>query len=191
MLHHTFFYGGADAALQERLSSHMTWESSISSAPHNSLSSFWVMAISWALCIALPWTRLAPGPGRHLHASGMQVNVNGYFPLEMLLFSPSYLEEPDRNDTDICGKGFYSLKADLDECLRIPAMLSQTKRLTTSLHHTSCLVHNTSTSLLNGPAWTVRRGGMRGGLRGSSYHLGYDNACKTLRGLVPPCSSLK
>lgn len=46
-----------------------TWhgQSSISSAPHDSLSSFWVMAISWALCIALPWTRLAPGPGRHLH----------------------------------------------------------------------------------------------------------------------------
>lgn len=92
-------------------------------------------------------------------AGGMQVNVNGYFPLEMLLFSP-FLEGPDPNDTDICGKGFCLLKAHLDQCLRIPAMPSQTKRVTTSSHHASCLVHNTSTSLFNGPARTVRRGGM-------------------------------
>ena len=143
-----------------------TWHggSSIFSAPHNSLSSFWVMAISWVLCIALPWTRLAPGPGRHLRGRWDVGEGKWLLSAGDVTFFSSF-----------SGRTWPKWLWHLWERLllaqgRFGSMPENSchafsKRVTTSLHHASCLVYITATSLSNGPGWTLRRGEMTQGIQ--------------------------
>lgn len=133
-------------------------------------------------------------------ASGVQAEVNACFLLEMLLFSPSFLEGQDPNDTEVCGKSFRScsrhiwISARGSSAAGIPAMPSQTKRATTSLHHASCLVWTAGANLSSRQAGghEPRTGSRSRMTQWIGYRLGNNVPYKTVwKTLVDLWSRLK
>lgn len=173
------------------------------SAPSGSLCSLWVKAISSFLFFFVSpsyeqgWLMVTRGT---CTASGVQAEVHACFLLETLLFSPSFLEGPDPNDTEVCGKSFRSRSRQIwisawgSSAAGIPAMPSQTKRATTSLHHASCLVWTAGANLSNRQAGghELRTGSRSGMTQWIGYRLGNNVPYKTIwKTLVDLWSSLK
>lgn len=118
--------------------------------PSNSLCSLWVTAISWD-SVHHPPVREASSWSWERPVNGMQPKANACFPLEVLLFL--LLLWKDLIQMTLKSAELGSHEADLDQRLRLfcgnSCMPSQTKRVTTCLHHASCLVWTEGTNLSN------------------------------------------